>query len=132
MGVKMKYKEFAEYVGHLTSQEFNVNIDGLQLLHASMGLVIESAEALDLLKKHFAYGRPFNTNKFKDELADVFHYLTMANNMLGIDIGVLMNINKAKLDIRYPDGYSDEKANNRNTEAERKAVKQRGNSDATG
>ncbi len=126
----MKYKEFAKYVGHLMSHTFSTEDSSRtlsQLLHASMGLVTESAEVLGELKKHFAYNRPFNVNKFKDELADVFHYLTMANNMLGIDIEVLMNINKAKLDIRYPEGYSDEKANNRDTEAEQKAVSQKEN-----
>ncbi len=119
-GLSMKYKEFAKYVGHLLSKDFGV--DKVQLLHATMGLVTESAEVLDLLKKHYAYGRPLNINKVKNELADVFHYLTMANNMLGIGIEDLMNINKAKLDIRYPDGYTNEKANNRDTEAEQKAV----------
>lgn len=125
----MQYKEFSEYVGCLLSPNFEVDLN--VLLHASMGLVTESAETLDLLKKRYAYNRSFNVNKYKDELADVFHYLTMANNMLGITIEDLMDINHAKLSVRYPDGYTDDRANNRDTDAEQEAVKQKGNEDAT-
>ncbi len=125
----MQYKEFSKYVGRLLSHNFVV--DRSILLHASMGLVTESAEVLDLLKKHYAYSRPLSINKVKDELADVFHYLTMACNQLGIDIEVLMNINHANLSIRYPAGYADEKANNRDLQAEEKAVSQKGIKDAT-
>lgn len=117
----MKYPEFAEYVGHLTSKGFEVDLNH-QLLHASMGLVTESAETLDLLKKHYAYGRPFDENKFKDELGDTLHYLTMACNVLGIGIEDLMSTNYAKLSIRYPDGYTNDKANHRDLDAESKAI----------
>ena len=125
----MKYPEFAKYVGHVVSKD--VGVDQVQLLHATMGLVTESAEVLDLLKKHYAHNHPLNHNKVKDELADVFHYPTMVCNILGIDIEVLMNINHAKLSIRYPDGYTHDRANNRDIEAEQKAISQKRITDAS-
>ena len=117
----MKYLEFAKYVGYLSNPNFAIGEE--QLLHASMGLVTESAECLDILKKCYAYHRPFDVDKFKDELGDVLHYLTMASNTLGISIEDLMDINYAKLSVRYPDGYSDNCANNRDVVAEQKAIK---------
>lgn len=86
------------------------------LLHASMGMVTESAEIIDLIKKHVGYKRPLNREKLKLELGDQLYYLTLAIISSGFSIEEIIDSNINKLSNRYPSGYSDNCANNRKGE----------------
>lgn len=46
-------------------------------------------------------------------------------NSIGLLVGDVLDVNVAKLKARYPEGFSQDKANNRDVEAEGKAVKTR-------
>lgn len=99
------------------------------LLHMVLGMVTESGEVADLLKKHMAYSRPLDTTKLKDELGDLFFYLCGALIDIGSSLDEIIAMNMAKLRKRYPNGYTHTNANNRDSgaenEAQQNAVKQK-------
>ncbi len=116
----MKTKEFAEFVELLKScKRYNLE-DRADSLHAAMGLCTESAEILDLYKKGIFYGRRISQVDILEELGDTLHYLQMLCNIHDFTLDDLIETNMAKLKLRYPNGYSDNSAINRDKLAERK------------
>ncbi len=51
--------------------------------HAVMGLVTESAECMDALKKSKIYGRELDTVNLVEEAGDIMWYLALLANELG-------------------------------------------------
>lgn len=120
----MRYDKF---VGELTIPVIDIrehlNHDvKLSLLHSAIGCVGESAEFLDQMKKCCMYGNGIDYINVKEELGDILFYIVMACNELGYSLEELMDANQRKLEIRYPDKFSKEKALNRNIEAERGVI----------
>jgi NTP pyrophosphatase (non-canonical NTP hydrolase) len=100
----MKLTEFFKYVDSL----FVKRRDGLEgTLHATIGLAGEGAECLDLVKKTWVSGKELDLVKLQTEAGDAFHYLVMLCIKQGWTLEDLAANNKAKLDLRYPQGYSD-------------------------
>ena len=76
-------------------------------MHAAVGMVGESGEILEHIKKMWVYGKPFDHAKMHEEMGDLFHYFTMMCIKLGISWEDVINNNVTKLKKRYPNGYSD-------------------------
>lgn len=100
----MNLKAFQIYVERLFVKR-NAGIDGQ--LHACIGLTGEAAECLDLVKKSWVYDKPLDLVKLQTEAGDTFHYLVMLCIVNGWTLEDLAANNKAKLDLRYPTGYTD-------------------------
>ena len=120
----MDYNSYQEAVLNLKSDKFyfidtETNCD---LLHAAIGLVTESAEFIDAIKKAIYYGRPLDKTNLKEELGDVLWYLALGCHALNTNIGEVMNRNIAKLQTRYPDKFTSEQALIRDYNKERKAL----------
>lgn len=49
----------------------------LDLLHCATGLVTESAELVDAIKKHVFYGKPLDVVNIKEELGDLLWYVAI-------------------------------------------------------
>lgn len=99
--------------------------DGIKrLLHAGIGISTESGEFLDALKKHIFYGKELDRVNLKEELGDLFWYIAIACDELGIEFEPIMARNIEKLKARYGDKFSDQKAENRNLNAERQILEQ--------
>jgi len=94
----------------------------IRLLHASMGFATETGEFVDALKKHIFYGRPLDKTNLIEELGDMFWYLGVASDVLGISFDEIMQVNHNKLFARYSKGFSSEEANNRDTDKERQIM----------
>jgi NTP pyrophosphatase (non-canonical NTP hydrolase) len=92
----------------------------LRTIHAVLGILTESAElAQTLLKGVFAGG--FSDDDRLNlllELGDLLWYLALLCDDLGFSIESVMSANLAKLQKRYGDKFSEEKAVNRDTAAE--------------
>jgi len=130
--LNIKFKEYAEFVRSLQQQRedrtrYDLNSDDLSedldflMFHGIMGVITESGELMDLVKKHLIYGRKFDKKKVADEAGDCLFYLMMIIDQCGLTIGDIIDLNVAKLKARYPDGFTKDKANNRDLEAEEKA-----------
>lgn len=91
----------------------------IDLQHAALGMVTESAEFADMLKKHLFYGKPLDEVNLAEEIADNLWYCAMALRALGTDFETAMERNIAKLKARYPEKFTEELAENRNLDKER-------------
>ena len=80
---------------------------GDNIEHCAYGLVTESGEILDMLKKHKFYGRDFNMVNLKEELGDLLYYIHILCNEIGYPIEQCRSDNIEKLAKRYPDNFKD-------------------------
>lgn len=92
------------------------------LLHCAIGASTETGELLDAFKKHIYYGKPLDIINIGEEIADTMWYLSNLARMLNLDIEKLLENNIAKLTVRFPDKFTEEKALNRNLDSERKVL----------
>ncbi|ATH07678.1 hypothetical protein BIY24_06880 [Halobacteriovorax marinus] len=94
--------------------------DGLKrLLHAGIGLSTEAGEFLDALKKHIFYGKELDRVNLAEEMGDLFWYLAIVADELGVNMDDVMERNIEKLKARYGEKFSEEKAENRDLKNER-------------
>ncbi len=111
--------EFGEFVSLLAScgrHGLEQKMDGL---HGAIGLCTEASEILDLYKKSIFYGKLLPPEGVLEELGDALHYIQMVCNEWGFSLDDLIATNMAKLKLRYPGGYSDDRAVKRDKDAER-------------
>ncbi len=98
------------------------NTSTIRLLHGSMGLVTEASEIEDVLKKHIYYGKVIDKVNLKEEIGDVFYYLGVLCDQLGITFEECMQTNTDKLKARYGDKFSSDSAISRDLDVERKIL----------
>ena len=95
------------------------NETNVRLLHAAMGMVTESAELMDMLKKHIFYGKPLDMVNAKEETGDALWYVGLAVDVMRTTVNEIMTLNINKLRLRYPEKFSESDAVNRDVDAER-------------
>ena len=96
----------------------------IDLLHAAIGMVTESGELLDMLKKHIFYGKELDLVNMEEELGDMGWYQGVAIHaarMKGYAISFeqVWQKNISKLEARYAGKFNETKAENRDLEKER-------------
>jgi NTP pyrophosphatase (non-canonical NTP hydrolase) len=79
-----------------------------KLLMAGLGIAGEAGEVADLLKKHFFHGHQLDRQKLFEEVGDVLWYCAAVATLLEWDFSDVAMGNVAKLEERYPDGFSAE------------------------
>lgn len=98
------------------------DIGTIRLLHAMVGLCTESGEFQDTIKKHIFYGKEIDKINLVEELGDLMWYMAVACDELGVSFEEVMEKNVAKLSARYKGKFSEEKADKRDLDTERKAL----------
>lgn len=98
------------------------NPETIRILHAAIGLDTEQAEIQDAIKKHIFYGKPLDKVNIAEEMGDLFWYLAILSNALGVSFEDIMAKNNAKLKARFGEKFTEEKANNRDLDTERKIL----------
>ncbi len=94
----------------------------IDLLHASMGMVTEAGEVMDMVKKHIFYGRAIDTVNLREECCDLLLYIAIVCRRYGVSFEDLMQTNIDKLSRRYPGlKFTEDKALNRDVPNELKA-----------
>jgi len=94
----------------------------VRILHAAMGLSTEAGEILDAMKKHIFYGKPIDLVNLKEEAGDIFWYLAVLCDELGITFGEAQETNIKKLRARFPNKFNEFDANNRDLSKEREIL----------
>lgn len=84
-----------------------------RLLNGVLGLVGESGEIADLLKKHRMQGHTLDFEHLAKELGDVCWYIAETASSIGCDLETIMKMNIEKLQKRYPDGFDSERSQHR-------------------
>lgn len=90
-----------------------------RLLHAAIGLVTESGEFIDALKKFLFYGRSLDRVNLKEELGDILWYAAVAMSALDTTFEEEMDRVIRKLRTRYPEKFTTDAAYDRDLFSER-------------
>ena len=93
-----------------------------ELMHAAMGMVTESGEFIDALKKLTIYGKPLDRTNLIEEIGDVQWYVALACRELGVSFEEVFDRNIEKLKVRFPDKFTSDAALNRDLDVERVAL----------
>lgn len=83
------------------------------LLNECLGLSGEAGELNDLVKKWIFHKKPLDREHMKKEIGDVCWYIADICHSMGFDLGEIFQMNIDKLKARYPEGFSEQRANNR-------------------
>tara|TARA_R110002126_G_scaffold210876_9_gene357411 strand:- start:295 stop:807 length:513 start_codon:yes stop_codon:yes gene_type:complete len=113
----MSNKQFT--IDSLRTESHNYYPQDPRVLHASMGLVTEAAELQDALKKASFYGKQLDITNIKEEAGDMLWYLALLFDAIGTDFETEQARVIAKLKARFPDKFTNEKAENRDLVTER-------------
>lgn len=100
----------AEYKGDVMIEN---EIDAGGLLNGCLGLFGEAGELNDLVKKWIFHKKPLDREHMKKEIGDVCWYIADICHSMGFDLGEIFQMNIDKLKARYPEGFSEQRANNR-------------------
>lgn len=93
-----------------------------QVLHAMIGAMGELGEMCTNIQRALWYNKgPIDVVNFKEELGDLMWYVSLACNALGLSLDDVITKNIEKLQLRYPEKYTDFLAaeENRDRAAER-------------
>ncbi|WP_370636993.1 nucleoside triphosphate pyrophosphohydrolase family protein [Gelria sp. Kuro-4] len=84
-----------------------------RLKNYALGLIGETGELVDIIKKVLYHDHPVNKEKIREEAGDVLWYLTGILREFDIDLEGTMAFNIEKLKRRYPEGFDVERSRNR-------------------
>jgi len=107
----LEYKGFVEDLFKTKADNYDWN-----MAHAALGIGGEAGEVVDLIKKTFANGRELDKDKLTKELGDLMFYIQALCNVTGIPLMEVLAECMRKLRMRYPNGYSDQAAQERRDE----------------
>ena len=82
----------------------------IRLLHGIIGIITESGEISDNVKKHLFYGKDLDKENLIEELGDILWYVATSCNAIGIPLDEVMFLNIEKLKLRYPEQFTEEDA----------------------
>jgi NTP pyrophosphatase (non-canonical NTP hydrolase) len=83
------------------------------MLNATLGLVGESGEIVDIVKKWIFHDHYLAEEHLVEELGDVVYYVFMMMHALNVTLDEVMEVNIAKLKDRYPEGFDPNRSMNR-------------------
>ena len=106
----MKFSEYQAY--SLRTMPEGLERDSL-ISNLCLGLAGESAEFVDLMKKHLYHGHSLDMGKVKSELGDILWYLSSIAVALDVGLADVAEGNVDKLKARYPDGFDPDRSKNR-------------------
>ena len=116
----MNSHDYIKEVSRTRSHSFNP-ISRL-ILHGAIGCCTEAGELIDIVKKAMFYGIPVDDWLLIEEMGDMFWYLGLICDSLGISFEEVMDKNIKKLEKRYPTKFTTIDEQNRDYEAEKKAA----------
>lgn len=127
--MRITQEEYAQGVIRTESCDFNkirerMTKEIIRLDHAVTGICTEAGEIADAIKKHKFYGKPLDRTNLIEELGDLYWYINVAQDVLGVTTDEVQAINNAKLRARYGQKFSEEAAINRDLDKEREILEE--------
>ncbi len=119
-----EYTEKALMTMNGNSEAIRSRLNGDQmehLLHAALGVTTEAGEIADQIKKHVYYGRELDKENLIEEAGDLAWYMIVLLTAIDSSLDEALEKNVKKLFARYGNEFSEDKAINRNVEAEKEA-----------
>lgn len=115
----MEIKEYCELSKRTLA---NLKYKEKDNLHMVLGMLTEIGELADIIKKNLAYKKDIDWINAQEEIGDICWYVANFCNINGFDLTQILQANIDKLRSRYPEKFTEEKALNRNLDAERKIL----------
>ena len=75
------------------------------LAYLTLGMVGETGEVAEHIKKHLRHGKPLDYAELKKELGDALWYIAVMSYELGFRLEDVAADNIVKLKKRYPEGF---------------------------
>ena len=113
----MDYQEKIKRTWEASSHYSNPDME-----HAIYGIVTEAGELMDQFKRAKFYGTKLDIINIKEEVGDILYYIAALLNNIESTFDECQDLNINKLLKRYPDGFSKDKAVNRNLSDEYNAL----------
>jgi hypothetical protein len=85
-------------------------------------LISAIGELVDITKKYIAYNRPIEKSKEMEAVYDIYSGLKLFESIYNLEGEEIRAINIRKLEVRYPEKFTQDLAINRNTDEERKTL----------
>ncbi len=101
-------KDFLAFIDSTSKLESHDSINVARVMTSAIGMLAESGEFTEILKKMVFQGKEFNeANRFhmKRELGDILWYWIQGCIALGYTPDEVMDENIMKLEARYPNGF---------------------------
>lgn len=92
---------------------FDISPREIMVVWNAIGLAGEAGEVAELVKKGIFHQHGLDVEKMAREIGDVCWYVAALCTTLDLDLGAIMADNIAKLEARYPNGYSSEDSRKR-------------------
>jgi NTP pyrophosphatase (non-canonical NTP hydrolase) len=115
----MELSKYQELAGKTLSKLPTNQLDNM---HLTMGMVTEAAELIDVFKKNLAYERPIDWVNVGEEIGDLMWYIANFCSQNNLDLDQILSANITKLQTRYGDKFSNERANQRDLKAEEQVL----------
>jgi len=103
----------------------HLTVDQARALHGAIGAASEAGELLSNIKAAFYYGKEIDKVNVLEECGDVLWFISVLLDSCGYTMSQAMTMNVAKLASRFPDGFSESKATDRNLSVERKILEKK-------
>lgn len=106
----MRLREYQEQ----SKRTLNQSLDKKdQLTNMIIGVMGESGEVADIIKKSLYQGHDLDREKISEEIGDVMFYIVNLCNILELDLETIISNNYFKLLNRYPNGFEVARSVNR-------------------
>lgn len=122
--MRTESRDFNAIVDRLCAKENTAtpDVQMLRLLHFTLGLLTETGEFADGLKKYLFYGKPMDVRNLKEEFGDLNWYMAGLADTLN-EMGVCtwaeaLDANIRKLKTRYPNAFTETDALHRDVKRE--------------
>lgn len=80
------------------------------LVVGALGLAGESGEVADHVKKFISQGHELDRDHVAEELGDITWYVAVTAHAIGWKLDDIFELNKNKLEMRYPNGFDPERS----------------------
>jgi NTP pyrophosphatase (non-canonical NTP hydrolase) len=120
LSTDLKFFTSCEERHHKELHEETLDVDP-RVFHGVIGIATEAAELVAALQKNIS-GHELDPVNVQEEMADISWYKAILNDALKLSWEEGLDRNIAKLKARYPEKYSDEHAEVRNLDIERKIL----------
>ena len=106
----MRLREYQEQ----SKRTLNRDLDKKdQLTNMIIGIMGESGEVADIIKKSLYQGHKLDRENISEEIGDMMFYIVNLCNLLDLDLETLIANNYYKLLERYPNGFEVSRSVNR-------------------
>ena len=108
-----------EYMDKASRTDAELSSKELHDIHMIMGMSTEVGEILDVFKKNLAYGKDVDWVNVKEEVGDLMWYIANFCRTNNFDLHKILETNIEKLESRFPEKFTQEKAIFRDLKKER-------------